>query len=210
MPRLYFCNITHNTSCPTAYFDETVHTVNYMESVLHIVSPHSVLLLNGSFVQSAAAVRYEQNEPLFVTVLPLDATFLSYTVELLGGKAVCNQSLVTCCDMGGGHHYIELKPRSAFVYAPGIPPVVESSVSVPAQLLRFVRDGNFDAARSMMTQSLRDSLSDEALSDFFDGVFAVRENVYTPQKGYLLLKTDGTATQCVFEMHGGLIENVTM
>lgn len=180
-----------------------------MESVYHFVSPNSVLLLNGSFVQTAAAVRYEKSEPLFVTVLPLDAALLPYTVEIIAGKAVHNAALATCCDLGNEHYYIELRPRCAYVYSPANIPPVASAASVPAQLLAFVQSGNFAAARSMLSPALGESITDDALADFFEGVTAVRENTFTPQKGWLLLKDNGTASVCRIDFVNGLIENIT-
>ena len=180
-----------------------------MESVLHFTADNSVLLLNGSFVQAAAAVRYEYNEPLFVTVLPLDAAYLPYTVEILGGKAVTNANLAVCCDMGGGHYYIELRPRYAYVYSPSERPTPKSD-NLPARLSVLVQEHNYDAARTMLTASLNDSVSGDALADFFDGVVAVRENTFTPQKGYLLIKNDGTASRCDMVIKNGLIENIIM
>lgn len=184
-----------------------------MESVFHFVSENSVLLLNGSFVQSASAVRYKFREPLFVTVLPLDAMYLPYTIEILGGKAVTNENLAICCDMGDGHYYIELLRRSAYVYSPeAVATAAESaqSAGLPAKLLEFVRDGNYSAARALLTTELSDSVSDGALSDFFEGVIKVRENNFTQQKGYLLIKNDGTAARCDIIMKNGLIENIVL
>lgn len=178
-----------------------------MESVYHFVSYSSVLLLNGSFVQSAVSVRYNDSEPLFVTVLPLEAAYLPYTVEFLNGKAVTNSALALCCDMGEGHYYAELKPRCAYVYSPA-PPAQAASGDPMAQFLGFVQSGNFTAARSMMCAELSESVSDEALADFFTGVACIRENVYTPEKGYLLIKQDGTAPRCDIALKNGLIENI--
>lgn len=181
-----------------------------MELVLHFVSQNSVMLLNGSFVQSATSVRYNSDEPLFVTVLPLEAMYLPYTVEILNGKAVTNRSLALCCDMGDNHRYIELKPRYAYVYSPKPAETSPLAVSAPAQLLLFVREGNYSAARSLMTPELGESVSDEALADFFDGVLAVRENTFTPSRGFLLLKNDGTAPRCDIAINNGLIENIVL
>lgn len=181
-----------------------------METVLHFVSTGCVLLLNGSFVQSASTVRYESTEPLYVTVLPLEAMFLPYTVEILGGKATTNQNLVLCCDMGEGHYYIELKPRYAYVYSPSGNTNLHVSAGVFSQLLEFVQKNNFAAARALMTESLSESVSDEGLSDFFDGVIAVRENVFTSERGYLLLKSDGTAQRCNVTYRNGRIENIVL
>ena len=179
-----------------------------MEYVLHFYFSDSVLLLNGSFVQSATSVRYESLDPLYVTVLPLSAAYLPYTVQIVDGRAVSNSDLAVCCDMGGGHRYIELKPRYAFVYSPYSPPAVKASASLPSQLLDFIRAGNFSAARTLMTPKLNNAISDEALSSFFDGVIAVRENIYTPRKGYLLVKSDGTAPYCEVSLKDGLIDDI--
>lgn len=180
-----------------------------MECIYHFVSVGSVLLLNGSFVQSAVSVRYNADEPLFVTVLPLDAAYLPYTAELLNGKAVTNQSLAVCCDMGDGHYYVELKPRGAYVYSPQTRtvPIYSDAVS---QFLGFVQNKNYAAARSMMSGELSESVSDDALADFFNDVLYIRENIFTPQKGYLLIKQDGTAPRCEIEIKNGLIENIVI
>ena len=181
-----------------------------MEYVLHFYLSDSVLLLNGSFVQSATSVRYESLDPLFVTVLPLSAAYLPYTVQIVDGKAVSNADLAVCCDMGGGHRYIELKPRYAFVYSPSSPTAVKTSATLPSQLLDFIRHGNFSAARTLMTKRLGSAISDEALSGFFDGVLAVRENIYTPRKGHLLVKSDGTAPFCDVIIKDGLIDDISV
>lgn len=182
-----------------------------MESVFHFVMQNSVLLLNGSFVQSATAVRYNDDDPLFVTVLPLEAVYLPYTVEFLGGRAVTNQNLAVCCAMGDHHYYIELLPRSAYVYSHSPErQIAPQPLSVPMQLLHFLRESNFAAARSLLTPSLSDTVSDEALADFFDGVRFIRENTFTPQKGYLLIKNDGTAPRCEITMRNGRIENIVI
>ena len=181
-----------------------------MEYVLHFYIKDSVLLLNGSFVQSATSVRYDSDDPLFVTVLPLSAAYLPYTVQIVDGKAVSNADLAVCCDMGGGHRYVELKPRYAYVYSPSSPSTVKTSVSLPSQLLEFVKEGNFSAARLLMTKRLSEAISDEALREFFGGAVAVRENIYTPRKGYLLVKSDGTAPYCDVSMRDGLIDDISV
>ena len=180
-----------------------------MESVYHFVSENCVLLLNGSFVQTASSVRYASEDSLYVTVLPLEAVYLPYTVQIIGGKAVTNRSLAVCCDMGENHWYIELKPRYAYVYSQTISKATAPS-SAPARLLEFIREGNYAGARTLMSEDLNKSVSDEALTDFFDGVTAVRENIYTPQKGWLLIRSDGKADRCDITVRGGLIENIVL
>lgn len=178
------------------------------ESVLHFCAENSVLLLNGSFVQSAASVRYDAAEPLYVTVLPLEASHLPYTVEILGGKAVTNVSLAPSYDMGSGHFFIELKPRYAYIYSSAAVRKRTNAANVPSRLLEFVRERNFSAARSLLSDSLSESVTDDAIADFFDGVLYLRENIYTPEKGWLLIKSDGTAPRCDIKLKNGLIENI--
>ncbi|MDE7394570.1 MAG: hypothetical protein K2M95_00405, partial [Clostridiales bacterium] len=133
-----------------------------MEILYHFVYDNSVLLLNGSFVQYANAVRYTAEDPLFVTVLPLSAAFLPYTVELLDGKARSNENLALCCDMKGGHKYVELKPRYAYVYSPNEKFTPAPSSSTPARFLSLVREGKFEAARLLRSPSLSETLTDGA------------------------------------------------
>ena len=179
-----------------------------MEIVYHFVCENSVLLLNGSFVERATAVRYNAEDPLYVTVLPLSAAFLPYTVQLMGGKARSNETLALCCDLGGGHAYVELKPRYAYVYSPSERLSPMAPASTPARLLSLVREGNAEAARTLLSPTLSETLTDAALADFFEGVVAIRENTFTPQKGWLMLKEDGTADFCTITLSNGQIENI--
>lgn len=179
-----------------------------MEIVYHFVCDNSVLLLNGSFVERASAVRYEKDDPLYVTVLPLSAAFLPYTVMLMGGKARSNENLALCCDLGGGHVFVELKPRYAYVYCPDERLIPALPASTPARLLSLVREKNFEAARALLSPALSETLTDAALSDFFEGVVAIRENTFTHEKGWLMLKEDGTAEHCTIILANGQIENI--
>lgn len=179
-----------------------------MEIIYHFVYTDSVLLLNGSFVQSASSVRYSSTEPLFVTVLPLNAQYIQYTVQLIGGKAVSNASLTYCCDMGNGHCYVELLPRSAYVYSPEhrtAPPPADA----PNMLLNLIKNGNTTAARALLTPELGESISDEGLTDFFKGVITVRPNSFTPEKGYLLIKEDSSAPIANITYRNGLIDDIS-
>ena len=177
-----------------------------MEIIYHFVYSNSVLLLNGSFVQTAGSVRYEQSEPLFVTVLPLNAQYIQYTVQLLGGKAVSNAPLTYCCNMGNGHYYVELLPRSAYVYSPEHKSAPEPT-DAPNMLLNLIKSGNIAAARSLLTPELSESISGESLADFFKGVVAVRPNTFTPEKGYLLIKEDSSAPIANITYRNGLIDD---
>ena len=53
----------------------------------------SVFLLNGVFSECLKPFLYPINEALYITVLPLEAQLLPYTIKTIGAKALCNPSL---------------------------------------------------------------------------------------------------------------------
>ncbi len=178
-----------------------------MEIVYHIVNTDSVLLLNGGFVQSAPVVRYDSDEPLYITVLPLSAVYIPYTVSLLGGTPRANAPLVLSASLGDGHYYAELLPRHAYVYSP-VQTQQKAPANLPERLLSFVQNQNFDAARALLTPSLSDSLSNDALADFFENVCAIRENKFTEKGGWLLLKQNAAADLCNITFLNQQIDNI--
>jgi len=74
-----------------------------------------VFLLNGTFSEKADGFLYPKKEPLYITVLPLNAYLLPYTVKLLGAKTLENESL--CASFSRGDKtYIKLIPRYNNIY----------------------------------------------------------------------------------------------
>ena len=55
---------------------------------LHIKNDFpAVYMLNGVFIESGRRIVIRRDEVTYVTVLPLSAALLPYTVKLAGGKA---------------------------------------------------------------------------------------------------------------------------
>lgn len=179
-----------------------------MELIYHIKTEvNAVFLLNGSFVESAEKVIYRDSEPLYITVLPLEALYLPYTVKLTDGKAITNESLTDSFSLGKGHFYVILKARYNYVYSPErqSEPIVESGI-VP-KFFKNIRDKRFGLARECLTHELSASVDDGALTEFFADYVAAIENVYTPAKGWFLLKKEGDASVCDIKIRSGLIDN---
>lgn len=147
----------------------------------------AVFLINGSFVEKPGAVPYDDSEPLYITVLPLSAVLLPYTVKLLKGKAAENNLLCDCYEIEKGHTLCLLKPRHNYVYAPPAAPEPVHGGGVFEAFFALVKQGKTVEARRHMTPELSASLSDEGLTEFFSEYEALCENTFTPSGGYLLL-----------------------
>lgn len=180
-----------------------------MEIMLHIKSEvNAVLLVNGTFVERADAVRCNSAEPVYLTLLPLEAIYLPYTVKLLGAKPLTNTALCSVYDVGGDRFLVRLKGRYNYVYSPASAASEHGETGLVPRFFRAVKDGSFAAARACMTNELSATVSDEALADFFEEYCDVAENVYTSEGGWFLLKKDGQGARFTVQMRSGLIDNI--
>ena len=77
-----------------------------METIMHIfASFKSVYLLNGSFVEKADSFKYGASEPLYITVFPLSAHCIPFTVKILNGAALCNGHLCSVYTLEENRYY---------------------------------------------------------------------------------------------------------
>lgn len=178
-----------------------------MEVILHIKSEISaVFLLNGAFVEKPDKVIYRSDEPLYVSILPLDAIYLPYTVKLLKGKPLNNEPLAESFVLNENRILIRLKGRFNYVYSPSAPRTAKFDEGVVPHFFRLVKEQRFVLARENMTKELSAGLTDEALTDFFNEFCDITENVYTPEKGWYLLR-EGVCARCDITLRSGLIDN---
>lgn len=168
-----------------------------------------VIMLNGAFNEKPAPISYPASSPLYVTLLPLQAIYLPYTVRLLGGKVMSNQELASAREIGSDRYIVTFAERHNYVYSPhytATPPARD----LPEKLLRLVKAGDIPAARALMTSDLSASVSDEAITEFFAPYCGITENPYRdlPATHYLSPTSGGNAVGFIFKTSGGLISDI--
>lgn len=122
-----------------------------------------VYLLNGSFFEGERIV-VSQNSVLFVTVLPLNAQYLPFTVKLIGAKVVSNHALALSCKTGETEYVLKLGKRQ-YVYS-----ATHDCLPSEAELRFFylIKGKHLSLVGEMMSKSLRAGLSDAELLAFWD------------------------------------------
>lgn len=136
-----------------------------------------VMLINGAFNEKPAPVTYPSSSPLYVTLFPLKALLLPYTVKLLGGKAMSNTELASSCEIAADRFIIGFAERHNYVYSPKA--VEETPIKgLPPRLFALVKAGDFESARKLMTRELSESVDDAAIAEFFAPYSGIIENPY--------------------------------
>ncbi len=167
-----------------------------------------VFLLNGTFAESAESFSYPGGEPIYITVLPLAAHLLPYTVKLAANKPLSNEKLCAAFS-ARGKLCVKLFPRYNYIYS--TERVEEAAVTAPERMFRAVKQKNFSAARKVLTETLSSSVNDETLTEFFDGYAQIIKDDFSRPKNsgaYFLVNADGKGASFIFELNEGLIDNI--
>jgi hypothetical protein len=168
-----------------------------------------VFLLNGAFSENADRFTYDAQDPLYVTVLPLSAHLLPYTVKLLGARPLCNENLCSAFRVNG-QILIKLFERYNYIYT--AEKIERAAFSSAEKLFKAVKQKNFGAARAHLTDSLSRSVNDEALIAFFSDYAQILKDDFSVPKingAYYLVTNDGIGVLHNFESEDGLIDNIT-
>lgn len=169
----------------------------------------AIYLINGAFTEGTGKIAVEDEEAYFITVLPLSAAFLPYTVKLTAMKVRSNPELARLYALPSGDALLRLLPRYAYVYSP-TPRVFpeQSALPVPA-FFRAVKNGDFTAARRYLTTGLSSAADDETLAAFFDGYAEIFPDPGNEPDVFYLAGDDGIAAKFRFRTRAGLIDDVT-
>ena len=167
-----------------------------------------VTLLNGAFNERPSPVAYPAASPLYVTLLPLDAMLLPYTVKLLGGKAASNGLLASVVEASPERYVVSFSERHNYVYSPVLSP--QPARNAPERLLVLVKSGDVASARRLMTDELARSVTDEAITGFFAPYSHIAENPFPdmPATHFLAPAEGGRADGFVFRMSGNNIPDI--
>lgn len=161
----------------------------------------AVYLINGSFVENGK-VTVRSDEVTYVTVLPLSAVLLPYTVRLYGDRISSNEDLCHVVKKTPNELVISLRPRYNYVYTPteGFTP----PRSFIGKFFKYVKCGSFGAARTHLTAALSADVTDEGLAAFFDGYDELIEG----ENGECFLSGKGKTATLKFSLVGSKIDDV--
>ncbi len=163
----------------------------------------TVFLVNGTFVENGK-VTASSEEVVFITVLPLSAVLLPYTVKLLGKKVSSNENLCFTFQKSESEIVVYFKPRYNYVYTPS--DKFRPPSSVITEFFFAVKSKAITKARSYLSPSLSSSVSDDSLTSFFDGYDDIAEG----ENGICFLTGKGGRTASFqFTLVGNTLDDVT-
>jgi hypothetical protein len=182
-----------------------------MNIILHFETAYeAVYAVNGVFLENAQKIRYEDNQAIYVTVFPLKAQLLPYTVKLIGGKVVCNKELCDSFALPHNNFFVRLQPRHNYVYSPTAR-VIEQSAGIVPSFYHKIKNGDITQARKLMTQDLNKCIEDDAMQAFFKDFIAIIPNKFFDNlspHGYFLINTANECSFYIFDIVDGLIDNI--
>lgn len=160
---------------------------------------NSVFLLSGSFLEGDT-FSIGSDEVVYLTVLPLGAAFLPYTVKLIGCVVASNKDLALCVRTGEREYALKLGRRN-FVYSEGH---FVGSDDPCCEFFYFVKGGHFNFASELLSPSLKSGLSDKAMQRFFFGY----SDIVKVDDKFFLVDGDGVGKPCSFSLANGKIDNI--
>ena len=159
----------------------------------------SVYLFNGRFFEGDVFVT-TPDTVIYLTVLPLDARYMSYTVKLIGHK--CDSELALSCKLSENEYAIKLGGRYSFVYSPQHINVPED---VCCKFFYYVKGKHFDFARDLLSNGLS-GLNEQELTAFLNDYIDL---IRIKDKYYAVDKV-GVGHICVFAYKDGKIDNISI
>ncbi len=170
-------------------------------NIVLLPETESVYLVNGEFFEGDAFVS-SADEVVYITVLPLDARFMPYTVKLVGGKVACNESCAAVCKTGEREFALKLGLRYGFVFSGEHKNLPDD---VCCKFFYYVKGKHFDFAFEMLSRSLS-GLSERDLGAFFNGYV----DIFNVRGKYYLADETGAGHECVFALKDGKIDNISI
>lgn len=167
--------------------------------------------INGRFFETVGRLRIGGDEVIYLTVFPLNAALLPYTVKLNGGTVASNDGLARAIRLTDTDVLVRLLPRYNYVYAPESRPFPAADGTAAERFFSAVKSGDAQAARTYLTPGLSSAVDDESLRSFFapyreiisaDGVLSAQKDVY------FLVTDDDRAEPFAFVTTGGLIDDI--
>ena len=161
-----------------------------------------VYTVNGKLTEGGT-INLDDSGIYYITVFPLNAVFLPYTVKTVGAKVCTNKDLCVRISAKDGIYLLFCK-RYPYVYAPT--PFCEESGSV-CDFFSLVKQNRIDKARTYLSESLSKSVSDENLRGFFEKYEYIVKG--DEQDLWLLATKNGEGEYFTFVMKNGFIDDIS-
>jgi hypothetical protein len=159
-------------------------------------------MINGRITENGI-VNLDDDRVYYITVFPLNAVFLSYTVKTIGNNVYTNKDL--CIKVSAKDEiYLLFCKRYPYVYSPT---PFSSNTGLVSDFFSLVKQNRIDKARSFLSESLSKSVSDDALRGFFEKYEYI---VKTDEKDLWLLATkDGVGEYFNFVIKNAMIDDIS-
>ncbi len=170
-------------------------------NIVLLPETESVYLLDGRFFEGDFFVT-APDEVVYITVLPLDARFMSYTVKLIGGKVASGREVALMCKIGEGDYALKLGARYSFIFSSEHKNVSEDMC---CRFFYNVKGKHFALANEQLSPSLS-GISEKDLNAFF----ADFTDIIKVKDKYFLIDASAVGHECVFAFKGGKIDNISV
>ena len=174
---------------------------------LHIKSKFDcVFLINGEFFENARSVTISEFDILYITVLPLKHTLLTYTVKLDGARTV-HTDLYDGIRLDDKNYLLILEARHMSIYCCTRQDSI-AQPSVVTRLFSLIKNGDAFTAYSMLSESLKASIDKNGLIRFFDGYDRIEECFWEEAPLFYLIDSNGGAHLYRYTLSDGFIDNI--
>ena len=161
-----------------------------------------VYSVNGRITEGGR-ISLTESEVYYITVFPLSAVYLPYTVKTVGNRIHSNKELcvrITVKDLT----YLLFCKRYPYVYSPT--PYACDGGTVK-EFFSLVKQNKFDKARGLMSKALSESVSNDALKGFFEKYEYVLDTEVADE--WILATKEGEGEYFTFVLRHGLIEDIS-
>ena len=160
-----------------------------------------VYTINGVFFEGGTT-NLDENCVYYITVYPLNAVYLPYTVKTVGNKVYTNKDLCVFVKSERESFLLFCK-RYAYLYAPT--PFCEES-GIVGEFFSLIKQNKLDKARGLLCRELDKSVSDDALCGFFEKYEYI---IKSEEKDKWILSTrQGEGQSFTFVVRNGFIEEI--
>ena len=165
----------------------------------------AVYLVNGELSESPV-FSYGQDDVVYITVLPLDAALLPYTLKMVGGSVKNNVALAKSYRLESDEYHLKLMPRYNFVYSTEAIADSAPREAKPQRFFDLIQKKKLSAARELLSDELNQSIDDTSLAAFFKGFFDIVPAVLSSD--FYLIDADNNGVLYNFALVNGLIDNI--
>ncbi len=169
-------------------------------NIMLLPETESVYLIGGGFFEGDSFV-CSLGEVVYLTVLPLDARYLPYTVKLIGNKVASNEGVAFMCKIGENEYALKLGLRYSFIFS-------AKHSNMPGDMccrfFYYVKGKHYASAFELLSSGLVMGERDlEAFFNEYTEIFKVRDR-------YFLMDDRNVGHECVFAFKDGKIDNISI